>query len=414
MQPVTILVIGAGGRGAGYARFALEHPDRLRVVGVAEPRDFYRERLAREHGLSADRVFRDWREVADRARLADAVMVTTQDAMHADPAVALAANGYQMLLEKPMAPNEPDCVRIVGAVRQAGILFAVCHVMRYTAYTRRLKAMLDAGAIGEIVSVQHLEPVGYWHIAHSFVRGSWRNEAESSPLLLSKSCHDLDWLRHIVGRRCVAASSFGTRQHFRREAMPANAAERCLDCGCEPECPYSAKRFYFDRLNRGQHEWPLNVITTELTPAGVEAALRTGPYGRCVYACDNDVVDHQVVNLLFDGGATATFTMNGFNEGAGRQTRLFGTRGQIETDSRYIHHYDFLTEKTETIDTKAGDQTILGGHGGGDYGLMDAFVSAVAENDPGKILSGPEETLESHCLVFAAERARRENTVVLL
>jgi len=412
MKPVTLLVIGAGSRGAGYARFALNNPDLAKVVGVAEPREFYRNRMREKHGIPAENVFTDWREAADRARFADAVIVATQDAMHAEPAVAFAGNGYHMLLEKPMAPNEPDCRRIVEAARAAEIIFAVCHVMRYTVVTRKIKQLVEAGTIGEVVSIQHLEPVGYWHQAHSFVRGNWGNEAASSPMLLAKSCHDLDWIRYIIGARCTRIASFGTLNHFRAEKKPAGAGARCLDCGIESTCPYSAKKIYLGRVAAGNTGWPVNVLTPDVTEQGVTEALRTGPYGRCVYACDNDVVDSQVVNMLFEGGKTASFTMTAFSRMAGRKTTLFGSLGELRRDGAKILHYDFLTDKSEEVDLGVADQSLAGGHGGGDRGLMQAFVDAVAQNEPSKILSGPEETLETHLMVFAAEKARRENSVV--
>ena len=414
MKPVKLIVAGAGGRGTGYATYASEHPDRAQIVGVAEPRERYRQRLVDTHRVPAENVYTDWKDIAERERFADAVIVATQDAMHAEPAVAFAEKGYHILLEKPMAPNEEDCRRIVGAAMKNGVLFSVCHVMRYTQYTQALKRIVDAGTIGEIVNIQHLEPVGYWHQAHSFVRGNWRNEQESSFMLLAKSCHDLDWLRYIMGVPCTAVSSFGTLKHFRAEEKPAGAADRCLECGCEPACPYSAKKIYLGRVEQGYTGWPVDVLTSDITLEGVTKALRTGPYGRCVYACDNDVVDNQVVNMLFDGGRTASFTMLAFTEQAHRKTRVFGTMGELYGDGTMIHHYDFLTDRTEVIDTEALDSSILGGHGGGDYGLMMSFVSAVAEADPAKILSGPEETLESHLMVFAAERARKEGRVVRL
>ncbi len=411
MNPVTLLIVGAGDRGSGYATYAREHPDLARVVGVAEPRDFYRNEMAATYDIAPDNVFTDWRQAAERDKLADAVIIATQDAMHTEPALAFAAKGYHMLLEKPMAPNAADCRRIVSAVESDGTIFAVGHVMRYTAYTQTLKALLDSGRIGEVVSIQHFEPVGYWHQAHSFVRGNWGNEGDSSSMLLAKSCHDLDWLHYMMGVSCTRVSSFGSLMHFTRDNQPAGAADRCLDCAVEPTCPYSAKRIYLGRLANGQAGWPVDVVTPDLTAEGLTEALRTGPYGRCVYACDNDVVDHQVVNMEFDGGRTATFTMTAFNQAGHRKTRLFGTKGEITGDGNTLHVFDFLTDRTEVIDTEAPEAGILGGHGGGDYGLMSAFIDAVASGDRTRILSGPAETLESHLMVFAAERARRNGTV---
>ena len=412
MKKVTMLVIGAGGRGTTYGDYATAHPDLAQVVGVAEPRDYYRNQMARVHGIPPRNVFTDWRQVTRRKRFADAALICTQDSMHVAPAIALAKKGYHILLEKPMATNPRDCRRVAAAVEKAGVLFAVCHVLRYTDYTQQLKALIDSGAIGDVVSIQHLEPVGYWHQAHSFVRGNWRNEALSSPMLLSKSCHDLDWIRYIVGARCLSVSSFGSLFHFRKECRPAGAADRCLDCTVEPACPYSAKRIYIGRVERGQTGWPVDMVTPDTTVEGVMKALREGPYGRCVYACDNDVVDNQVVNMLFEGGRTGTFTMTAFNRAADRKTRVFGTRGELCGNGRTIEHFDFLTEKTVTLDTQAGSDTRGYGHGGGDYRLMQAFVAAVATEDPSRILSGCRETLETHLMVFAAEKARLAGRVV--
>ncbi len=413
MDPIRLLVVGAGSRGSAYATYARQHPEQLQIVGVAEPRDFYRERLADEYDIPYDNVCTDWAELAARPKFADGVIIATQDALHVDPALAFADQGYHLLLEKPMAPNPDDCRRIVAAAKRNAIIFGVCHVMRYTPYTRHLKALLDAGRIGAIVSIQHLEPVGYWHQAHSFVRGNWRNAAQSSPMLLAKSCHDLDWLRYLMGQPCVQVASFGNLKHFRPEEKPEGAADRCLDCPVEPVCPYSAVKIYLGRVQRGETGWPVNVLTPDVTVEGVTEALRTGPYGRCVYGCDNDVVDHQVVNMRFANGATAAFTMTAFTTHRDRETHIFGTRGEIYGNGATIQIRDFVTDQQETMHTDRGtDGSILSGHGGGDYSLMQRFVAAVATNDPGQILSGPDETLETHLMVFAAEAARHERRVV--
>lgn len=420
-RPVTVLIVGAGSRGQIYAQFARQHPERMRVVGVAEPRAFQREHTAQSYGIPPENVFSDWREAASRERLADAVVVATQDAMHVGPVEAFAPKGYAILLEKPLAPGPADCRRIVAAIQKHGNLFAVCHVMRYTPYTRLLKRVLDSGAVGEVVSLEHLEPVGYWHQAHSFVRGNWRNAAQSSPMLLQKSCHDLDWIRHVMGRGCTRVSSFGSLKHFRAEERPEGAAERCLDCAVEASCPYSAKRIYLRHLESGHTGWPLDVLTPEPTPESVTQALRDGPYGRCVYACDNDVVDHQVVNMEFAGGQTASFTMTAFTRMRSRETRIFGTRGELFGDGRYVRVYDFLSEQTSSHDSEAAadgsggnDGSILSGHGGGDEALMASFVKAVSSGDQSLILSGAGESLEGHLMVFAAEQARLEGRVVAL
>jgi predicted dehydrogenase len=409
--PVTLAVVGAGLRGNEHGSWALANPDRARVVAVCEPREVRRARFAARHELPADAALADWRELADRGRVADAVLICTQDAMHVEPAIAFAELGYHVLLEKPMATTEADCRRIVAAVERAGVLFAVCHVLRYTPYTALVKRVVDAGRLGEVISVQHLEPVGFLHQAHSYVRGAWRRQDRSTFMLLAKSCHDLDWLRYVVGRPIRRVASFGGLTHFRPEHRPAGAADRCLDCAIEPTCPYSAVRFYSSRLERGVG-WPLDAVVDRSTETDLEAALRTGPYGRCVWACDNDVVDHQVVAMEFDGGPTGTFVMTGFNAGGHRRTRLFGTRGELEGDGETVRVHDFLTGTAEVLSAATpGDATAAGGHGGGDWGLMDAFVRAVASGDPSSILSGPRASLDAHLAVFAAERARLEGVV---
>ncbi|OGV46449.1 MAG: oxidoreductase [Lentisphaerae bacterium GWF2_44_16] len=414
MKKVKLIIVGAGGRGSGYARFAEQYPERMEVVGVAEPREHYRNEMAKTYNIPGKNVFSDWKEITKREKFADAMIISTQDAMHVGPSVHFAGMGYHILLEKPMAPTADGCNKIVSAALKNKIIFGVCHVMRYTKYTAALKKILDSGAIGDIVSIQHLEEVGWWHQAHSFVRGNWRNEKESSFMLLAKSCHDIDWIRYIMGVKCKSVSSFGSLKHFRKEEQPSGAAARCLDCKCERTCPYSAIRIYIDdRLEKGNLGWPTDVLTPVVNKENVLKALREGPYGRCVYECDNDVVDNQVVNMLFEGGRTVVFTMTAFVH-HGRKTRIFGTKGDIYGDGSKIEIFDFLTQKTETVDTNASDATILGGHGGGDYGIMDSFIKAVAENNPKLIISGPDETLESHLMVFAAEKARRENKVVNL
>jgi len=413
MKPIRLILIGAGSRGSSFAQFVADHPDQARLVGVAEPRPFYRQKVARQHQFLPENTATDWQELAARPKFADAVIIATPDRFHAEPAIAFAQKGYAILLEKPMATTPADCRQIVKAVQQNGVLFAVFHDFRYFYYTRRLKEIIDSGLIGDVVNVDHIEPVGYWHYAHSYVRGNWRNEAESSFMLLAKSCHDIDWLRYLLGKRCVQVSSFGSLTHFKKSQKPleAGTALRCLDCAHEDHCPYSAKRFYLARLKENKLGWPLDVITPLFTEEAVLQALREGPYGRCVYECDNDVVDHQVVNLLYENGATASFTMTAFSEFGDRRTTIFGTRGELRGDIARIVHFDFLTEQTLVID--ATPQGVPGGgHWDGDVNVLEAFVHAVATGDTSRILSGAEETLETHLTVFAAEQARREGRVV--
>lgn len=406
---VTLAIVGAGNRGATYARHAVADGN-ADVVAVAEPDPVRRGALSREHHIPAGKSFAGWKELAEAPRMADAVVITTQDKIRVEPVLALAERGYQILLEKPMAANDDDARRMIDAARSADVLLTVCHVLRYAPYTPALRAVIDRGTVGDVVTVEHLEPVGWWHQAHSYVRGSWRREDESSPMLLAKSVHDLDWISHIIGRRAHRVSSFGSLYHFRPEQRPEGAGDNCLDCAVERDCPYSARRLYLSCLgDPGLEEWPLSTVTTARTPEGVLDALRTGPYGTCVYANDNDAVDHQVVSIEYEHGVTASFTMTAFTPMMFRQTRIFGTHGYLECDGKKITGLDFRTQDRYVIKTPPGD----GRHSGGDRGLVEAFVRAVATGSRAGLAS-PEESLAAHRLAWAAERARKTGSVVSL
>ncbi|MCE5198908.1 MAG: Gfo/Idh/MocA family oxidoreductase [Armatimonadota bacterium] len=413
MRKVSFVVVGAGCRGSGYTKYIQSSPDEGEVIAVCEPIDEVRNRFGDTYNIPEELRFHDWKDILDKPKLAEAALICTQDAQHRDPAVALAGMGYHLMLEKPMAPTPEDCKVIYDAVIKNGVMLAVCHVLRYTALNIKLKEIIDSGVIGDIRDIQLIEQVGFWHQAHSYVRGNWRNEKESSSMLLAKSCHDMDILNYFIPSKCKSVSSFGSLSYFTRENQPKGAADRCTDCprDIESKCPYSALKIYIrDRIN-SLDEWPVNVLTHEATEEAVMRELENGPYGRCVFACDNDVVDHQVVNLEFEGGATASFTMSAFNFAAGREVFIMGDQGALKCTETGIDHYDFLSGKKSAIPLDTGDGLITSGHGGGDFGLMGNFLNAVRNNDPSYITSGPDVSLESHLIVFAAEKARRDNTV---
>lgn len=418
MIQVSVIVVGAGSRGDNYSNFASIHPDRMKVVGVADPRKFARTKLQQKHNIIKENVLEDWESMAERDKFADAVLICTPDRLHKDPAVAFAMKGYHILLEKPMATTPEDCTAIVEACTQSGVMLSVGHVLRYDPTIHKIKELIEDGAIGDVMHIQHLEPVGFYHFAHSFVRGNWRNEAESSFALLAKSCHDIDLIHHWAGaRRCVKVSSFGSVNHFKKADKPTGAGDRCLDCAIEPRCPYSASKLYLNSVKQGHTGWPVSVICPNSHPdiESVTEALKNGPYGRCVYECDNDVCTNQVVNMEFEGGVTAAFSMVAFTEKlCQRQTTIYGSKGELSYDDRGVRVFDFLTQKSTKYDPSSDAPSHFGmnGHGGADYHLMDAFISAVANNDASFIRSGPEETLHSHLLVFEAERSRVESRVV--
>ncbi len=411
-RALSLLLVGAGSRGMTYTREAVGKHG-ARVVGIAEPREQHRMRAAAEFEVTPERCVESWEDFPDaQCKGADAVIIATPERFHTGPALRFIGLGLPVLLEKPMAPSEEEAKEIVVSSELHGVLVCVAHVMRYLPYTRQLKALVESGKVGDIMSLEHLEPVGWWHFAHSFVRGNWRREDLSGSMLLTKSCHDIDWLSFVVGQPPVRVSSFGSLSHFKKENKPLNASDRCLDCQVEHSCPYSAKRTYLETLgDLDGREWARSVLTLDLTPEGVRSALRTGPYGRCVYDCDNDVVDHQVVIMEFANEITASFTMTAFTPMSFRKTRIFGTRGSIEGDGQRIRAFDFLSQQETVIDCAGTNLEERSGHLGSDAILVRSFLEAVASGDRSLISSSARESFRTHQIVWAAERARSNGTV---
>ncbi|GFZ45521.1 hypothetical protein JCM24511_03247 [Saitozyma sp. JCM 24511] len=414
---VTIAVVGAGQRGQVYASYALEHPELAKVIAVAEPRPHRRKVMSRAHKIPEDMQFTNWKDLHAKGRIADAILVCVLDDLHAELVTAFSKQGYHILCEKPMATSVDDCVKMVKEVEAApGTIFGIGHVLRYSPYNRAVKEVIDSGALGEIINIQHIEPVGNQHFAHSFVRGNWHKEAETSFALMTKSCHDIDVLSYYLsGLTPKKVHSFGSIGHFKPSKKPAEAgdAKRCFDCAYESKCVWSAKKIYVEPLKGTEdtERWAKHVVDADvLDIENVSEALKTtSPYGRCVYECGNDVVDHQVVNVEYEGGVTASMTMSAFTESiCYRGTRIQGTKGELIGDMETFSVFDFLT-RTKTLHSPPHEG---GGHGGGDLGLSRTFVRAVAERDQAVLGVTPEEVLNSHLLVFAAEKARRDERVV--
>ena len=409
MKPITAVVLGAGSRGSIYSGFAREHPDQLRIVAVAEPRADRRNILAEELNIPESNRFESWQDLLDRPRMADCAFVCTLDDDHTAPAIKAMELGYHLLLEKPMSNTEEECRTIVETANRTGRSLVVCHVLRYTPFYMTLKNLIEQGQIGEVTALNQIENVGYWHQAHSFVRGNWRTVRETSPMILQKSCHDMDIILWLVGKDCKRVQSFGSLRHFNSENAPEDAPKRCLDgCPHAETCPYYAPRLYMNMELTG---WPVDVITTDLSEAGRRKALEEGPYGRCVYHCDNDVVDRQVVNLEFEGGAVATFTMTAFSADFSRQLKIFGTEGQITADmgTREIVLHRFWEEKKVIPMMECPE---VSGHGGGDYGILRDFLHVLREG--GESRTSAKISLQSHLICFAAEKSRKEHIVVEL
>ena len=409
MKPITAVVLGAGSRGSIYAGYAKDHPDELQIVAIAEPRRDRLDPLADSLNVPAEGRFERWEDVLAQPKMADAVFVCTQDDFHTAPALKALELGYHVLLEKPMSNNEEDCRAIEAAARKYDRKLVVCHVLRYTPFYVTLKNLIDKGEIGEVTTINQIENVGFWHQAHSFVRGNWGSSKDSSPMILAKSCHDMDIILWLMGRDCERVQSFGSLRHFTAENAPEGAPERCLDnCPHAETCPYYAPKLYMDMTKTG---WPIDILTTDLSEEGRRKALEEGPYGRCVYRCENDVVDRQIVNMEFEGGGVATFTMTGLSADFSRQLKIFGTKGQIQADmgTKEIVLRRFWGDP-ENIPLDMGDEQ--SGHGGGDYGIMRDFLTILREG--GESRTSAATSLQSHLMCFAAERSRIEHTVIEL
>ena len=406
-KPVTVIVIGAGNRGWGaYSSYGLKFPDELKVVGVAEPIPYRRERISKAFNIPPENQFTTWEYVFEKPKFADALFITTPDDLHYGPAMAGLKMGYHLLLEKVIAQSWEQCNDILKMTEKTGSIVAVCHVLRYSPYFRKLKEIAGSGEIGNIVSIQHLEPVEHIHMSHSFVRGNWGNSKKSNPMILSKSCHDTDILRWIIEKPCTRVSSFGSLTLFRAENAPEGSTLRCTDgCKVERDCPYSAKKIYLEKRT-----WLYHLNLEEVNDQTILRELKNGPYGRCVYHCDNDVVDHQVCNFEFEGQVTASFSMEGLTDYAGRRTRIFGTLGDVIGDENTLTVSQFATGIQETWDASKAAE-IDSGHGGGDWGLVHDFLRAVSLNDPGILSSTIQVSMASHLMGFKAEESRLSGKV---
>ncbi len=411
-KPVMAITLGAGARGNTYGNYALQYPDQLRIVGVAEPIPIRNERYAKKHKIEPANRFVTWEHVFERPKFADAVIITTPDDLHHGPAMAALAMGYDLLLEKPIAPTEQECRDILGLAQKTGRIVAVCHVLRYAPYFIRLRNLIQSGAIGQLVSIQHMEPIEHVHMSHSFVRGNWHNSKQTAPIILAKSCHDLDMLRWLVGKPSRRIQAFGQLSWFRPENAPCGAPARCTDgCPAEASCPYSALRIY--HRNRS---WLYVFDLPDEKEKHGEAILdylKTTNYGRCVYRMDNDQCDHYVSNIEFEDGITASFSMDAFTPYGGRRTRVMGSMGFIEGDMNQYILWDFRTGEKFTVESKAIEieEYKHSGHGGGDWRLVSDFVQAVAQQKPKLLTSTIEQSIESHIMAFAAEHSRSRGTV---
>ncbi len=448
-----VILIGAGLRGLDiYGQWMASHKENVRVMAVAEPKKVRRGQAARLFDLTEDQIFSTWEELLEQRLPADYALICTQDQMHTPIAIRAMEIGYDVILEKPAGINEEECLEVYETAKRLDRRLHLCHVLRYTGFFGAIKKSIDDGMIGKVLHIEQSEHISYWHFAHSFVRGNWRRESESSPILIAKCCHDLDIINWCLPDTVTEVASTGELSWYRSDQAPEGATLFCLDgCPHSEGCPWYAPRLYMQALplisgfkyssNRwlrfvgsivlrfpktvqrvasriralrflSQWDmWPATAITTDLSREGKHTALKTGPYGRCVYHCDNDVPDHQVVMMRTRSGVTATLTLEGHSYLEGRWVRINGSMGTLEgrftlADEK-LTYYDHYQGKKRVL---WEDKNPVSGHGGGDIRLMESlFVT------PQKYTSDSlEELIESYRIGFAAERARKSRSVVII
>lgn len=408
MKTVTVLLLGAGNRGNAYGNYAIEHKEEIKFVAVAEPDAKRRKLFADKHGISEDMCFENWEEALKKGKIADALFVCTQDNDHFNPAIKGMELGYDLMLEKPIACTAEECDKIYKKSLELNKKISVCHVLRHTEFYSAVKEIIDSGVLGDMTSIIMRENVGNIHYSHSYARGNWRRAEDSNPMILAKCCHDLDLMLWFAGKECKKVSSFGSQMHFNAENAPAGAPLRCLDgCPHRSECCYYAPNIYVP----GGHF--TSIMTTETTKEGILKDLETSPYGRCVYKCDNTVVDHQVVNVEFDGGLTGTLIMSAFTPFTDREIYILGTKAELrgrfdkKGTIQGLSVKDFLTGKeTKYTFTRGNDD-----HGGGDTGHMRDFVKLMTDEN---FVNATDisVSIKSHILGYAAEESRNNNKVV--
>ncbi len=401
MKKVTFAILGMGNRGTAYGGRILRQADNAQIVAMADNRRIRLDAANKYVKLPEERLFDSADSLLAQPKLADVMIIATQDSQHKEHALRAMELGYDLLLEKPISNKLADIVEIAATAKRLGRRVLVCHVLRYTPLYLQVRKLIKEGAVGKVMSVEAAELVGYFHYMHSYVRGNWHNEAASSPMILAKCSHDLDILVWLTGKHCKKLSSFGSLSHFKAENCPEGATERCADCPVE--CPFNANRYYLSRIP----QWPTHILHPEPTAENITEILKTANYGRCVYKMDNDVVDHQIVNMLMEDDVTVSFQMVGFTNQNTRTIRIMGTEGEIWGDFKSnTLHWQRFGQQIHTVDLNAlcSDFT---GHGGGDEGLIADAISYFRGDDfDASSVTDLVSSVESHYMAFAAEESR--------
>lgn len=399
-EPVSIVMIGAGNRARKYLEYIIATPSHARVVGVVEPNALRRNAMADHCNLPAEARYDSVESFFNAGKIADGVIIATPDVYHYEHSMRAISLGYHVLLEKPIAQTDAEAAEIAEAASRAGVVCNVCYVLHFHPYFVKLRELARSGRLGRIVSVSHRSPVGIDRSTHVYVRGAWGRKETSGPLLTSKCCHDIDYILWLTGSRCRRVSSYGSLGWFKRENAPEGSASRCIDCAVESTCPYSAVDLY-----RNRREWINNFDVPEGTTMSqaIERELASGPYGQCVYRCDNDVVDRQVVAMEMESGITVDFAMDLFTPDCRRTTRIIMTNGEIIGDERGITVNKLRPRESEYYDFS--DLMRAPFHAGADLMTVGNFIDAI-NGLPDESSTDIVSVLESQRVCDAIEESR--------
>lgn len=399
---VTFSVVGLGGRASAYLSALQElYPNEHQVVAVADPDPVKQARARNDYGLQDNQIFDTDLDLMEQPRLSDVAIVATQDKLHLRDIRGLLAKGYDLILEKPVATTLEELQEIAAVSKSfPDQMVAVCHVLRHTVFFGEIRRILESGRFGPVVSIQHNENIGYYHFAHSYVRGPWNHSETSGPLTLTKSCHDMDILLYLLeNTHCQQISSYGALSIFNRDHYdPATMAPMCVDCPQNESCAFSAPKLY----SSGK----IKSVVFDLSSVDkVRENLGTSPYGRCVYHCDNNVVDHQSTAIKFDNGVTATFNLSAFSAKVNRSLKIMCQFGEIRAIEKpyLIETTDFRTDETTVTELDIRDR----GHGGGDKAFVKDFMESYLHGVP--FNSTLEHAIESHAMALLAEESRKDN-----
>ena len=410
----TVAILGLGGRGADAYGWLLHNAtDRFKIVSLCDIRPERIDMFSKAFNVAKENCFTDDEQFLMEKR-ADLLLIATPDTCHVRHALKGFELGYDILLEKPITEHEDECKQILAAQKKAGTKALVCHVLRYAPAFVKIAELINSGVIGKLVLISALERVGSMHYCHSFVRGNWRNRQVAAPMILAKCCHDLDLLQFYAKSKCDSISSIGELTYFKSENAPTGATKRCLDCPHQDTCPFSAKRHYLTNwlVEKPEDCWPYNVIANApLTEEKLFNAVKDGPYGRCVYFSDNDVVDHQITQMTFENGVKAELVMTAFTAVGGRRYHLQGTLGEIileeDAGTFTIHQYGKDREITPIADLMEKGY----GHGGGDNGIINALYDILCGNTAAA--TALDASVESHLMGIRAEQSRLQGGTLL-